>query len=159
VATGWEGLTRTHFPEVLAHESACVAGISDKAMLVSLRLRIVEKFVAPRSPFVSALQQAGDLPDRDSFLNQVREVIVDMVDRLWRLGTTLWPSAKAPKSCVDTGKSVVLIPAALNSWRHSKWRLHKTLDHSIPRSCLSHQPRTTAPRERGTSCPVSTMDL
>lgn len=41
--TGEEGLMRTHFAEVLARESACLAGVTDGAKLAGWRRRVVEE--------------------------------------------------------------------------------------------------------------------
>jgi len=108
---------RTHFAEVLARESACLAGVTNAATLASWRCRVVEELMTPRSPYVLAFQQTGDVPDRADFLDQWRELIAETVDRLLRSGTTgdiLWPSARAPRADVDAQKSAVLILAALH---------------------------------------------
>ena len=108
---------RTHFAEVLARESACLAGVTNGAMMASWRRRVVEEFMTPRSPYVSALQQTGDVPDRADFLDQWRELIAETVDRLLHCGATgdtLWPSARATTSDVDAQKTAVLILAALH---------------------------------------------
>lgn len=107
---------RTHFAEVLARESAFLAGVTDAAMLANWRCRVVEELMTPLSPYVLALQQTGDVPDRVDFLDQWRELIAETVDRLLRSGATgviLWPSARAPRADVAQ-KTAVLILAALH---------------------------------------------
>lgn len=112
---------RTHFAEILARESACLAGITNEAMLASWRRRIVEEFMTPRSPYVLALQQTGDVPDRVDFLDQWRELIAETVDRLLQPGATVdtpRPSAQAPRAGADAQKTAMLILAALHGWQH-----------------------------------------
>jgi hypothetical protein len=67
-----------------------------------LGLRIVEEIITSRSPFASALQQAGDETDRVDFLDQRRELVADTVDRLSQPGATLLPSARTPMSGADS---------------------------------------------------------
>ena len=79
---------RTHFAEVLARESACLAEVTTGAMLASWRRRVVEELMTPRSPYVLALQQSGDVPDRADFLDQWRELIAETLDRLLQSSAT-----------------------------------------------------------------------
>jgi hypothetical protein len=48
------GWLRTYFAEVLARESACLAGVADGAMLASWRRGVVEELMTPQSPYVLA---------------------------------------------------------------------------------------------------------
>jgi hypothetical protein len=50
---------RTHFAEVLARESTCLAGVTDGAKLAGWRRRVVEELMTPRSPYALALRQIG----------------------------------------------------------------------------------------------------
>jgi hypothetical protein len=108
---------RTHFAEVLARESACLAGVTDGTMLASWRRRVVEELMTPRSPYVLALRQTGDVPERADFLDRWRWLIAETVDRLLQSGATgdtLWPSAHTAGADVDAQKTAVLILAALH---------------------------------------------
>ena len=108
---------RRHFAEVLARESACLAGVTTGAMLASWRRRVIEELMTPRSPYVLALQQSGDLADRADFLDRWRELIAETVDRLLQSRATRdapWPFARAPRADVDAQKTAVLILAALH---------------------------------------------
>ena len=108
---------RIHFAEVLARESACLAGVTTGGMLVCWRRRVVEELMTPRSPYVLALQQSGDLADRADFLDRWRELIAETVDRLVQSAATKdthWPSARAPTADVDAHRTAVLILAALH---------------------------------------------
>ena len=108
---------RTHFAEVLARESAGLAGVTDGAMLASWRRRIVEELMTPRSPYVLALQHTDDVPERADFLDQWRELIAETVDRLLQprpTEDTRRPSAPAPRADIDAQKTAVLILAALH---------------------------------------------
>jgi hypothetical protein len=107
----------TYFAEVLARERTCLAGVTDRAMLASWRRGVVEELMAPRSPYVLALQQTGDAPGRADFLDQWRELIAGTVDRLLRSGTTedaVRPSAPVPRAGLDAQRTAVLILAALH---------------------------------------------
>jgi hypothetical protein len=107
---------RTHFAEVLARESAYLARVADRAMLAGWRRRVVEELMTPQSPYVLALRQTGDVPDRADFLDRWRWLIAEMVDRLLQSGKgdTLCSSAQAPRADVDAQKTAVLILAALH---------------------------------------------
>ena len=109
---------RTYFADVLARERACLAGVTDGAMLASWRRRIVKELMTPQSPYVLALRQTGDFRARADFLDRWRELIADTVDRLLQsggAGNTLSASAQAPKADVDDAqKAAVLILAALH---------------------------------------------
>jgi hypothetical protein len=107
---------RTDFAEVLARESAYLAGVADRAMLAGWRRRVVEELMTPQSPYVLALRQTGDVPDRADFLDRWRWLIAEMVDRLLQSvkGNTPCSSAQAPRNDVDAQKTAVLILAALH---------------------------------------------
>jgi hypothetical protein len=106
---------RTYFAEVLALESICLAGVTDGAMLASWRRNVVVELMTPRSPYVLALQQAGDAPGRTEFLDQWRELLAETVDRVLQTCAedTMRPSAPAPTADVGCQKTAVLILAAL----------------------------------------------
>src|SRR5262245_56599656 len=108
---------RTFFAEVLACESACLAGDTDGAMLASWRRRVVEELMTPQSPYVLALRQARDVRDRAGFLDRWRELSAETVDRVLQIGTTggtPCSSVQGPKVDVDAQRSAVLILAALH---------------------------------------------
>jgi hypothetical protein len=107
---------RTHFAEVLARESDCLAEVTDEAMPACWRRRrVVVELMTPRSPHVLALQQTDEVPERAHFLDQWRELIAETVDRVLQTDAedTLCPSARGPKANVDAQKTAVLILAAL----------------------------------------------
>lgn len=111
---------RTHFAEVLALESACLAGVTNGAMLARWRCHVVEELMTPQSPYALAFQQSGDVPDREDFLDQWRELIAETVDRLLQSNATRdthCPSSRAPRADVDAQKTAVLILAALHGGR------------------------------------------
>ena len=117
MSTSWEGLTRTHFAKVLARESACLAGVTDAAMLASWRRGVVEELMTPQSPYALALRQTGDVRGRADFLDRWRELIAETVDRVLQSGATgetLCPSTRAPRADFDAPKTAVLILAALH---------------------------------------------
>jgi hypothetical protein len=108
----------THFAEVLARESACLAGVTDRAELAAWRRRVVEELMTPSSPYVSALHQPDDLRARAAFLDQWRELIAEAVDRLLRSGPgpTRDRRGMPDQPCgvdADAQKIAVLILAAL----------------------------------------------
>ena len=108
---------RTHFTEVLARESAYLAGVTDGTMLAGWRRRVVEELMTPRTPYALALRQTGDMPDRADFIDRWRGLIAETVDRLLQsgaTGNTLCSSAQAPGADVDAQKTAVLILAALH---------------------------------------------
>jgi hypothetical protein len=111
------GPMRTYCAEVLARETACLAGVTDGAMLASWRCGVVEELMTPHSPYALALRQTGAVGDRADFLDRWRELIAETVDRLLQTGTTgdiLCTSAQGPKADVDAQKTAVLILAALH---------------------------------------------
>jgi hypothetical protein len=141
---------RADFAQVLARESACLAGVTDGAMLASWRRGVVEELMTPRSPYVSALRQTGDVRGRADFLDRWRELIAETVDRVLQSGATgetLCPSAQAPKADVDAQKTAVLILAALHGGSilsqlaQDPRSLNAALDLAL---CRLWQPRTAA---------------
>jgi hypothetical protein len=103
--------------EVLARETACLAGVTDGAMLVSWRRGVVDELMTPQSPYALALRQTGAVRDRADFLDRWRELIAETVDRLLRTSTTgdtLCTSTQGTKADVDPQKTAVLILAALH---------------------------------------------
>jgi len=108
---------RTHFAEVLARESACLAGVTDGAKLAGWRRRVVRELMTPQSPYVLALRQTGDLSDRADFLGRWRGLIAETVDRLLQSSTpgdTNCSSAQPCRGDVDAQQTAVLILAALH---------------------------------------------
>ena len=108
---------RTHFAEVLARESACLAGVTDGAKLAGWRRRVVRELMTPQSPYVLALRQTGDAPDRADFLGRWRGLIAETVGRLLRPSTpeeTNCSSARPWRDDVDAQQIAVLILAALH---------------------------------------------
>jgi hypothetical protein len=55
---------RSHLAELLARESAYLAGVADKAMLMRWRRDVVEEHMTPQSPYALGLQQTDDVADR-----------------------------------------------------------------------------------------------
>jgi hypothetical protein len=103
---------RTHIAEVLARESACLAGVTDGAKLASWRRRVIKELMTPRSPYVMALRQTGDASDRADFLDRWCELIAEALERLLQSGAT--GDAHCPSGqTVDAQKTAVLILAAL----------------------------------------------
>jgi hypothetical protein len=108
---------RTHFAEVLARESACLAGVTDRAKLTKWRGRVVDELMTPRSPYALALRQTGDVPDRAEFLDRWRGLIEEAVDRLLKADATASTSrsaTQAKSNGVDPHKTALLILAALH---------------------------------------------
>ena len=109
---------RTYFTEVLARESACLAGVTDRATLASWRRGVVGELMTPQSPYVLALRQTDDGSDRADFLDRWRELIAEAVARLLQSGAagdTLCTSARGwSMADVDAQKTAVLILAALH---------------------------------------------
>ncbi|MEU7878383.1 hypothetical protein [Microbispora bryophytorum] len=131
---------RTHFAEVLARESACLAGVTDEAKLASWRRRVVEELMTPLSPYEFALRQTGDVPERADFLDRWRELLAETVDRLLRSGTTGdtdSSSGRTRRADVDAQKTAMLILAALHGGstlsRIAKdpWPLNAALDLAL----------------------------
>jgi hypothetical protein len=113
-------MMRTHFAEVLARESACLAGVTDPAKLAGWRRRVVAELTTPQSPYALALCPAGDASDRADFLGRWRTLIAQAVDRLLQSCTAenTGCSAAAKGSCdVDAQRTAVLILAALHGGR------------------------------------------
>jgi hypothetical protein len=110
----------THFAEVLARESARLAGVTSGAMPARWRRQLVEELLTPQSPYALAFQQSGDVPDREDFLDQWRELIAETVDRLLQSNATRdahCSSSRTPRADVDAQKTAVLILAALHGGR------------------------------------------
>jgi hypothetical protein len=140
VSTGREGLMTTHFAEVLARESASLAGVTDRAMLAGWRRRVVKELMTPRSPYVLALRQLGDVPERADLLDRWRELIAETLDRLLQSGATgnsLCSSAQTPRADIDAQKTAVLILAAfhggstLSQIARDPWPLNAALDIAL----------------------------
>jgi hypothetical protein len=103
----------THIAEVLARESACLAGVTDGAKLADWRSRVIKELMTPSSPYARALRQTGDASDRADFLDRWCELIAEALERLLRScarGGVRCTSAQT----VDVQKTAVLILAALH---------------------------------------------
>jgi hypothetical protein len=131
---------RTHFAEVLARESASLAGVTDGAKLASWRRRVVQELMTPQSPYVLALRQPGDVPDRADFLCRWRGLIAETIDRLLpsdTTGDTDCSSAQSPRADVDAQETAVLILAALHGGStlsqvaQDPWPLNAALDVAL----------------------------
>jgi hypothetical protein len=109
---------RTHFAEVLALESVRLAGVTDAVQLAGWRRRVVEELMTPRSPYVLALRETGDLSDRAEFISRWRGLIAATLERLSRSRSTSPSSAcsagRSRATDLDTHRSAVLILAALH---------------------------------------------
>jgi hypothetical protein len=133
---------RTHFAEILARESACLAGVTDGAKLAGWRRRVVEELMTPRSPYALALRRTGDVPERADFLGQWRGLIEEAVDRLLQADATLCTTRSATQATsngndVDPHKTAVLILAALHGGStlsriaQDPWPLNAALDIAL----------------------------
>lgn len=117
VSTSWRKSMRTYFAEVLARESACLAGVTDGAMLASWRRRVVEELMTLGSPYVLALRGTGDLRARAEFVDRWRDLIAETVDRVLQsgaAGNSPCSTEQGTKVDVDAPKTAVLILAALH---------------------------------------------
>lgn len=155
---------RTHFAEILARESACLAGVTDGAKLASWRRRVVEELMTPLSPYVLAIRQTGDVPDRADFLDRWRELIAETVDRLLQSGTrgnTHFSSGQTRRADVDAQETAVLILAALHGGStlsqiaQDPWPLNAALDIALAPFAATED---NSPARTGTSGPISNMN-
>ncbi|UBU16387.1 hypothetical protein [Nonomuraea gerenzanensis] len=130
----------THFAEVLARESASLSGVTDRAKLACWRRRVVKELMTPRSPYVLALRQSGDAPERADLLERWCELIAETLDRLLKSGAAAdspCPSAQASRADVDVRKTAVLILAALHGGStlsqiaRDPWPLNAALDIAL----------------------------
>ncbi|MGW0147895.1 hypothetical protein ACWDVU_20055 [Streptomyces sp. NPDC003333] len=107
---------RTHIAEVLARESAALAGVTDSAELTRWRRRVVEELMTPSSPYVLAMRATYDVRARADFLDQWRELIAETVDRLAHTdfaGDRSQAPDQSRRADFDAEKTAVLILAAL----------------------------------------------
>ncbi|MEW9531819.1 hypothetical protein [Microbispora sp. NPDC049125] len=155
---------RTHFAEVLARESACLAGVTDGAKLAGWRRRVVEEIMTPLSPYASALRQTGDIPERADFLDRWRELIAETVDRLLQSGATGDThsfSGQTRRADVDAQKTAVLILAALHGGStlsqitEDPWPLNAALDLALAPFAAAED---NSPARTGTSSPIGSMN-
>jgi hypothetical protein len=72
---------RSHLAKVFAREGACLAGAADGAMPASWRRRVVKELMTAMSPYVLALRQTGDAPERADYLDFWRELIAETEPR------------------------------------------------------------------------------
>ncbi|MEV0159646.1 hypothetical protein [Nonomuraea fuscirosea] len=130
----------THFAEVLARESASLAGVTDRATLAGWRRRVVKELMTPRSPYALALRQSGDAPERAYLLDRWLELIAETLDRLLQSGAAdnpACPSAQTPRAAIDAQKTAVLILAALHGGStlsqiaRDPWPLNAALDIAL----------------------------
>ncbi|MEV4175422.1 hypothetical protein [Nonomuraea sp. NPDC049709] len=130
----------THFAEVLARESASLSGVTDRAKLASWRRRVVKELMTPQSPYVLALRQSGDVPERADLLDRWCELIAEMLDRLLQSGTaggSPCSSAQTSRADIDVQKTAVLILAALHGGStlsqiaQDPWPLNAALDIAL----------------------------
>jgi hypothetical protein len=108
---------RAPFAEVLARESACLAGVTDETKLLNWRRRVVRELMTPQSPYVLALRQRGDASDRADFLCRWRGLIAETVDRLLRASTSGHRNCSAARPWrgdVNAQQTAMLILAALH---------------------------------------------
>ncbi|WP_426244707.1 hypothetical protein [Nocardioides sp. LHG3406-4] len=142
----------THLAEVLAIESACLAGVTDEAKLTSWRCRVVEELMKPRSPYALALRQTGDVADRADFLDQWCGLIEEAVNRLLRANATAGTSRSVTHATgddVDPHTTSVMILAALHGGSalsqvaQDPWPLNAALDLALAPLCSGRgrQPR------------------
>lgn len=156
---------RTYFAEVLARERACLAGVTDRAMLASWRRGVVEELMTPQSPYVMALRQTRDVRDRADFLDQWRELLAEAVDRLLQSGVTKdtpCASPQGPRADVDAQKTAVLILAALHggSTLSQLTQDPRPLNAALDLALVSFvAAEDNSPARTGTSSSISKMDL
>jgi TetR/AcrR family transcriptional repressor of nem operon len=150
---------RTHFAEVLARESASLAGVTDVAKLAGWRRRVVRELMTPQSPYALALRQTGDVSDRADFLGRWRGLIEETVDRLLQSSTpgdTNCSPAQPWRADVDAQETAVLILAALHGGgalsqvAQDPWPLNASLDLALapfnpPRNARGDDTRTEQP--------------
>jgi hypothetical protein len=165
MSIAWEGLMRSHFTEVLARESACLAGVADRAMLGRWRRGVVEELMTPESPYALALRQTDDLRDRADFVDRWCELIAETVDRVLQSGAedkTRCSTVQAPKVNVDAQKTAELILAALHggSVLSRLARGPRPLDAALDLALVSLVAGTedNSLSGTGTSGPISSMD-
>ena len=155
---------RAYFAEVLARERACLAGITDRAMMVSWRRRVVEELMTPQSPYALALRQTGDVRDRAEFLDQWCELLAEAVGRLQTGATRDTPCAspEGPRADVDARKAAVLILAALHggSTLSQLAQDPRPLNAALDLALVSFgAAEDTSPARTGTGGSISNMDL
>lgn len=134
-------LMKTHFAEVLARESARLAGITDGAKLSCWQRKLVEELMTPDSPYARALRQTGGGSDRAEFLDRWRALIEDAVRELvHRRAMGASDSASGPPDYaadVDPRKTAVLVLAALHGGStlsqiaKNSWPLNAALDLAL----------------------------
>ncbi|WP_147943632.1 hypothetical protein OHB01_10175 [Microbispora hainanensis] len=154
---------RTHFAEVLARESVCLAAVTNGAKLAGWRRRVVEELMTPRSPYALALRQAGDGAERADFLDRWRELITETLDRLLRSGSTgdtHCSSGQTRKADADPRKTAVLILAALHGGStlsqiaKDPWPLNAALDLALAPFVATED---NGPARTVMSSPIGTM--
>jgi len=137
---------RTHFAEVLALEEASLADVTHVAGLARWRRRVVRELMDPRSPYVLALRQTGELRERADFLARWRSLIAEMVDRLLHSKATeqtasaaACPPARSRHADDAAQETAVLILAALHGGStlsqvvRDPWPLNAALDLALAR--------------------------
>jgi hypothetical protein len=162
-----EELMRTHFAEILARKSACLAGVTDGAKLAGWRRRAVEELMTPRSPYALALRQTGDVPERADFLGRWQGLIEEAVDRLLQADATLSTTRSATQATsngndVDPHKTAVLILAALHGGSTLSQIAQDPCGPSTPRSTSRSRPlgrqRTPTAVTPQRNQPISSMN-
>lgn len=137
---------RTHFAEVLAREEASLAKVTHVAGLAHWRRRVVQELMDPRSPYVLALRQTGEVRDRADFLGRWRSLIAAMVDRLLHSRAEEHtacaagqPPAQSHQADRAAQETAVLILAALHGGStlsqvtQDPWPLNAALDLALAR--------------------------
>jgi hypothetical protein len=128
-----------HFAEVLARESATLAGVTDAEKLGDWRDQIVFELMNPASPYALAMRQTEDLKARARFLDSWRRLIARTIDKVLRADTVSPASHASPHSHADTDahKTAVLILAALHGGAtlsqvaQDPWPLNAALDIAL----------------------------
>lgn len=103
---------RAHFAEVLARESAHLAGVTDCVKLAGWRRQVVRELMIPCSPYARAMQQTRDVQERADFVGRWRGLLADTVERLMHDGNG--SKGDGRDDHVDPEKVAVLILAALH---------------------------------------------
>jgi hypothetical protein len=129
---------KTHFAQVLAHESTQLAAVTDGTKLTQWRNRVVAEVMKPRSAYAIALRHAGEAQDRAAFLDRWRELIAETVGRLSNLQSAEAIASDEPNVAdVDPQRTAVLILAALHggcTLSHvvqDQWPLNAALDMAL----------------------------
>lgn len=97
---------QAYFTEVLARETASLAGVHDRERLAEWRQGLVDQAMACRSPYAQALRHDGDPQDRATFVDRWGELIAATLERITR-------SRAQVRAEINTRQAATSIIAAL----------------------------------------------